>query len=253
MQLLEEFVFIHLEQPLDKFNLLLQMLHKLYALVGCPAACRTAWRIDASHDTRSASAVVESPWASVILLWAAWQISFDLMAHMCATSQANGKCCEDNPDANTFHEILLPGHLLCKFMKEKLEDCLARFSAQVRRELTDKPESVELLSELYMRRVAERTMLDVGQMMEYMLSTGNLVSRSGLDLSQASGFTVLPLTFTRSWPRASLRRRANAERDRERCREGTLIHNLPRSCICRDTCLTAHICSHATYAVSSPY
>eukprot|EP00873_Tetraselmis_striata_P041965 jgi/Tetstr1/462229/TSEL_000628.t1 len=136
LQLLEEFVFIHLEQPLDKFNLLLQMLHKLYAL-------------------------------------------------------ANGKCCEDNPDANTFHEILLPGHLLCKFMKEKLEDCLARFSAQVRRELTDKPESVELLSELYMRRVAERTMLDVGQMMEYMLSTGNLVSRSGLDLSQASGFTVV--------------------------------------------------------------
>lgn len=136
LQLLDDFVFIHLDHPLDKFNLLLQMLHKLYAL-------------------------------------------------------ANGKCCEDNPDANTFHEILLPGHLLCKFMKEKLEDCLARFAAQVRREMTERPETVDLLSENYMRKVADKAMLDVGAMMEYMLSTGNLVSRSGLDLSQTSGFTVV--------------------------------------------------------------
>jgi hypothetical protein len=33
LQLLDDFVFIHLDHPLDKFNLLLQMLHKLYALV----------------------------------------------------------------------------------------------------------------------------------------------------------------------------------------------------------------------------
>ena len=34
-------------------------------------------------------------------------------------------------------------------------------------------------------------MPDVGRKMEYMLNTGNLVSRSGLDLSQATGFTVV--------------------------------------------------------------
>lgn len=37
----------------------------------------------------------------------------------------NQQCCEDNPDALTHHELLLPGHLLAKFAKEKLEDCLA--------------------------------------------------------------------------------------------------------------------------------
>ena len=34
-------------------------------------------------------------------------------------------------------------------------------------------------------------MPDIGRKMEYMLNTGNLVSRSGLDLSQATGFTVV--------------------------------------------------------------
>lgn len=46
--------------------------------------------------------------------------------------QANGQCCEDNPDALTHHEVLLPGHLLLKFLKEQLEGCLEAFRAQVR-------------------------------------------------------------------------------------------------------------------------
>jgi DNA-directed RNA polymerase I subunit RPA2 len=32
---------------------------------------------------------------------------------------------------------------------------------------------------------------DLGRKVEYLLNTGNLVSRSGLDLSQATGFTVV--------------------------------------------------------------
>ena len=34
-------------------------------------------------------------------------------------------------------------------------------------------------------------MPDVGKKMEYMLNTGNLVSKSGLDMSQNTGFTVV--------------------------------------------------------------
>lgn len=44
--------------------------------------------------------------------------------------------------------------------------------------------------ESYLRKLAEK-MPDVGKKMEYMLNTGNLVSKSGLDLSQAAGFTVV--------------------------------------------------------------
>lgn len=74
---MREHLFVHLEHPLDKLNLLLAMLHKLYALVG-------------------------------------------------------GQCSEDNPDALTHHEILLPGQLLCKFLQDKLQECLEIFKAQAR-------------------------------------------------------------------------------------------------------------------------
>jgi DNA-directed RNA polymerase I subunit RPA2 len=47
-----------------------------------------------------------------------------------------------------------------------------------------------LQDESYMRKLADR-MPDIGRKMEYMLNTGNLVSKSGLDLSQSSGFTVV--------------------------------------------------------------
>ncbi len=41
-----------------------------------------------------------------------------------------------------------------------------------------------------MRKLLDKVGLDAGRKFEYLLNTGNLVSKSGLDLSQASGFTV---------------------------------------------------------------
>lgn len=42
-----------------------------------------------------------------------------------------GAACDDNADALTHHEIMLPGHLLLKFMKEKLSDALNLLKDQV--------------------------------------------------------------------------------------------------------------------------
>ena len=55
-----------------------------------------------------------------------------------------GVCAEDNPDALTHQELLLPGHLLMKFLREKLEDCLAVFKDLVRRDLDKSPGAVNL-------------------------------------------------------------------------------------------------------------
>jgi len=158
-RLLRDHVFPHLPEgrPGDKLALLVLMLHKLYAL-------------------------------------------------------ADRRCGDDNPDALTHHELLLPGHLLAKFLQEKLSDCLqavrdaaakAMFPAAplaasgagtaaaaavaptptaVPLPLPPPPEAV--------RRWADK-MPDVGKKAEYLLNTGNLVSRSGLDLQQATGFTVV--------------------------------------------------------------
>ncbi|PSC76790.1 DNA-directed RNA polymerase I subunit 2 isoform X1 [Micractinium conductrix] len=103
---------------------------------------------------------------------------------------ADRQCGEDNPDAPTHHEVLLPGHLLLKFLREQLETALDAFRQQVLRDLETRPEVVNLQDEQYIRKTAER-MQDVGQKFEYLLNTGNLVSRSGLDLSQSTGFTVV--------------------------------------------------------------
>ena len=134
-ELLRQFVFIHLDHPVEKLQLLLLMLHKLYALV-------------------------------------------------------NSACCEDNPDALTHHELLLPGHLLVKFLKDKLEEALLLFKGLVIKDLEKAPEAVNLQNDSAIKKYAEK-MPDIGKKFEYLLNTGNLVSRSGLDLSQTTGFTVV--------------------------------------------------------------
>ena len=58
------------------------------------------------------------------------------------------------------------------------------------KDLAKHPERVNLADELAVRKYA-LLMPDVGKKFEYLLNTGNLVSKSGLDLSQASGFTVV--------------------------------------------------------------
>lgn len=45
---------------------------------------------------------------------------------------AAGLCAEDNADALSSHEALLPGSLLSKFMADKLAECLSIFKRQVR-------------------------------------------------------------------------------------------------------------------------
>lgn len=61
---------------------------------------------------------------------------------------------------------------------------------QVSKDLEQDAASVNLLDENYVRKSSER-MPDFGRKMEYLLNTGNLVSKSGLDLSQSTGFTVV--------------------------------------------------------------
>lgn len=53
---------------------------------------------------------------------------------------------------------------------------------QIKRDMEKKPAAVKLDAE-YLRKAAER-LPDIGRKFEYLLNTGNLASRSGLDLSQ---------------------------------------------------------------------
>lgn len=59
----------------------------------------------------------------------------------------------------------------------------------MQRDISRAPVTVQL-TETYIRHAADR-ITDFGRKFEYLLNTGNLSSRSGLDLSQAAGFTVI--------------------------------------------------------------
>ena len=137
-RLIREHIFIHLQNNDDKFNLVLLMIQKLYALVA-------------------------------------------------------GQCSADNPDSPMHHEILLPGILMQMFVREKLQDALNKAKVALNREYT---ENLDHLSSDYGEWLAQVaieaiTKTNIGRLAEYFLATGNLSSRTGLGLTQTSGFTIV--------------------------------------------------------------
>ena len=61
---------------------------------------------------------------------------------------------------------------------------------QVQKELNRNAAAVNFQDDAYIHKTAEK-ILDVGRKMEYLLNTGNLVSKGGADISQTTGFTVV--------------------------------------------------------------
>lgn len=115
-------------------------------------------------------------------------LAYQMIAKLYAL--VNGQCVEDNPDALTHQEVLLPGHLLLKFMREQMETCLESLKNQIKRDYENASHQINLHDDAYIKKLMERWP-DIGQKFEYLLNTGNMISRSGLDLSQATGFTVV--------------------------------------------------------------
>ncbi|BBN05770.1 DNA-directed RNA polymerase I subunit RPA2 [Marchantia polymorpha subsp. ruderalis] len=135
-KVLEDYILVNLDNPRDKFNMLIFMLHKLFAL-------------------------------------------------------ADGLASPDNADALQHHEILLPGHLLTIFVKERMQEWLYRVKALLVKEIEDKP-AFNLQDSTQVQKILEKVPAsDVSKKVEYLLNTGNLVTQSGLDLQQSTGFTLV--------------------------------------------------------------
>lgn len=106
-----------------------------------------------------------------------------------------GDCAVDNPDAVQNQEILLGGFLYGQILKERLEELLAvNLRMSLRDYLRKKPANhftSPAFGKDFPAAIFRRTTENIGQLLEYFLSTGNLQSPSGLDLQQVSGFTVV--------------------------------------------------------------
>lgn len=105
-----------------------------------------------------------------------------------------GECAPDNPDAISNQEVLLGGFLYGMILKERLEEWMRSFGPILRdwgvrnqgAQFTDPKFEQQFLS-----RIVARSNENIGGALEYFLSTGNIVSPTGLDLQQPSGYTVM--------------------------------------------------------------
>lgn len=101
-----------------------------------------------------------------------------------------GDCAPDNPDATQHQEILLGGFLYGMILKEKMEEYLQGLMLQVQSDI-NRGVAINFGDRRHMGRIFSRINENIGQKLQYFLSTGNLVSQSGLDLQQVSGYTVV--------------------------------------------------------------
>ncbi|QIW95913.1 hypothetical protein AMS68_001431 [Peltaster fructicola] len=105
-----------------------------------------------------------------------------------------GECTSDSPDSVQSQEILLPGFLYGMIIKEKVDEWLLSIGLALREYSRKKTTLSFLASDFekeFVQKVLRRTNENLGQALEYFLSTGNLVSPTGLDLQQTSGYTVV--------------------------------------------------------------
>ena len=105
-----------------------------------------------------------------------------------------GDCSADNPDALSNQEVLLPGFLYGMIIKERLEEWLRSIQGPIddwsRQNGNAGFTNLAFIRE-FPTKILRKTSDNIGGPLEYFLSTGNLISASGLDLQQNSGFTVV--------------------------------------------------------------
>ncbi|TFK17118.1 DNA-directed RNA polymerase I polypeptide 2 [Coprinopsis marcescibilis] len=102
----------------------------------------------------------------------------------------SGECCSDNPDSPQHQEVLLPGSLYGMIIKERMEEILNGIRATVNMDVRNGAH-VDFHDKKYFAKVLTKVNFDVGAKLSNFLATGNLVSPTGLDLQQASGFTIV--------------------------------------------------------------
>ncbi|KAJ7432295.1 hypothetical protein B0H11DRAFT_816876 [Mycena galericulata] len=133
--LIQKLVLVHLNNPRDKYRMLLFMLRKLYTVV-------------------------------------------------------SSSCCADNPDSPQHQEVLLPGSLYGMIIKERLEETLNQIRTNINMDVRNGV-TVDFHDKIYLQKVLAKVNFDIGAKLSNFLATGNLVSPTGLDLQQASGFTIV--------------------------------------------------------------
>ena len=108
-------------------------------------------------------------------------------------AMVSGKIRPDNPDAMDAHDLMTPGQLYGGVLKETVHGIIERLAgtlAKKSRMMTAKNDVVPPLTAPFIK-LQLSSVADLTRKMEYFMATGNLQSRTGLDLQQTSGFTII--------------------------------------------------------------
>ncbi|KAJ4845829.1 DNA-directed RNA polymerase I subunit 2 [Turnera subulata] len=104
-------------------------------------------------------------------------------------SFVDGTSAPDNPDSLQNQDILLPGHIITIYLKEKLEDWLRKAKKLIQEAVSK--ENFDFTSLLDIKKVLDKNSpSQIGLAVENLLKTGRLVTQTGLDLQQRAGYTV---------------------------------------------------------------
>ncbi|XP_003739764.1 DNA-directed RNA polymerase I subunit RPA2 [Galendromus occidentalis] len=117
---------------------------------------------------------------------------FNLMCFMVRKlfAAAKNKCALESADSTMNQEILLPGHLYLNVLKEKIEGLLLGVKLSTEKKLQRGDPNLANVNYSFMSNALGNAG-DLTHAMNYFLSTGNLISKSGLSLQQVSGFTII--------------------------------------------------------------
>ncbi|BAT89332.1 hypothetical protein LR48_Vigan02g260500 [Vigna angularis] len=97
----------------------------------------------------------------------------------------------DNPDSLQNQEVLLPGHLITLYIKEKLEDWLQKGRRLLMDEIDKKSKNFNISDIVQIKKIMDKnSSKQVSSAVENMLKTGRLITQTGLDLQQRAGYTV---------------------------------------------------------------
>ncbi|KAH7297471.1 hypothetical protein KP509_26G071000 [Ceratopteris richardii] len=98
----------------------------------------------------------------------------------------------DNVDAIQHQEILLPGHVLTMYAKDRMQDWLGKVRRVLAKELEDKPNEFDLQDVKKVQKLMDKVpSTSIGKRFEYLLNTGNLASKHSLELMQSTGYTIV--------------------------------------------------------------
>jgi DNA-directed RNA polymerase I subunit RPA2 len=99
-------------------------------------------------------------------------------------SYVGGECESDSLDSTSNQEVLLGGHLYGQLLAEKLYDILLGARAKLTKEIAmagKKGEALKIKDAAFVKKLLS-SQTGIGKKMEHFLATGNLTSKSQLDL-----------------------------------------------------------------------